>query len=175
MNKYSVDYPLTNYDISKILNNNCKIIEYSDLYDIESLKDIMIDKCIVILYRSSDDSAHWCCIFEHDNNDIEFFDPYGTIIDNEIEQIKHVNPSYAQQYYHGKRLIELILKGNYKDIIYNNYKMQELKSNINTCGRHVCCRLLFKDYSLDDYVNMLKMKSGKYLDKKVLQITNKLI
>ena len=53
--------------------------------------------------------------------------------------------------------------------------MQELKSNINTCGRHVCCRLLFKDYSLDDYVNMLKMKSGKYLDKKVLQITNKLI
>lgn len=186
MDKYSMDYALTGQDIYNIVNDgsemkgnpeSCGIIEYGDLYNVDRLEQLMIDDNLVILYRSSPKSAHWCCIFKNQEG-LNFFDPYGTVIDNEIDQIEHINPEYANDYYHGgkKRLIELILNGDYKDITYNNYKTQEMKNNINTCGRHVATRLLFKKYTLEEYVETLfKMSKEKYLDDIVLKITNKII
>lgn len=176
MNK-KIDYPLKGSDINKILKGNTNIIEYNTLYNINSLDEIFKNDSCVILYRSSPSLAHWCCIFKNKEG-LNFFDPYGTIIDNEIEEIKKINPSYINEYYNNgeKKLIELILKDRYEHIIYNEYKMQQLKSNINTCGRHVCCRLLYKNLSLEEYINELyKYNNDKYFDNIVLNITNKLI
>ena len=175
--KYSIDYPLKGRDIMKILNDRTNIIEYKNLYNIENLDDIFINNSCVILYRSSQDMAHWCCIFKNKEG-LNFFDPYGCIIDNEINEIEKDNPNFSNNYYNNgtKRLIELILKANYEYIIYNEYKLQQLKYNINTCGRHCCVRLLLQDLTLEEYVNkLLKLSNNKYLDEVVLKITNNLI
>ena len=177
MNKKNIDYPLKGRDILQILKGDTNIIEYGDLYNINSLNDIFKNESCVILYRSSPSLAHWCCVFKNKEG-LNFFDPYGVIIDNEIDEIEKMNPEYANQYYNNgkKRLIELILKDKYEHIIYNEYKMQQMKSNINTCGRHCCCRLLYKNLSLEDYVKELsKYSNDKYFDNIVLNITNKLI
>lgn len=169
----SIDYPLSGTDIQTILKNKCNVIEYSDLYNIDNLNDAFKNDCIVILYRSSPTSAHWCCVYRNKEG-ICFFDPYGLVIDSEIDEIKTENPYYANSYYPSKRLIQLILKGNYKHINYNNYKLQEMKSNVNTCGRHVATRLLFKDDTLEEYVKRLSGMKGSNFDEIVLNITNKL-
>jgi hypothetical protein len=176
-NKFSIDYPLRGSDILKILNNNTNIIEYKQLYNIEDLEDIFINGSCVILYRSAPNLAHWCCIFKNIYG-LEFFDPYGCIIDNEINEIEEMNPNYANNYYNNghKRLLELVLKTGYNELTYNNYKLQQMKHNINTCGRHCAVRLLFKNLNLEDYVDYLfKISKNKYLDEIVLKITNKLI
>jgi hypothetical protein len=175
MNKYSLEYPLKGEDIMTILDGKCGMLEYKDLYHIDNLNEVMKDDALVILYRSSPTSAHWCCVFKNKEG-IEFFDPYGLIIDDEIKP-EFMTQDFINSYYHEghKRLIELILKGNFSHINYNNYDLQQLKSNINTCGRHVACRLLFKKYSLEEYINILsQMNKGEYFDNIVLKITNKL-
>lgn len=177
MDKKSIDYALSNFDINKILDGKCHIIEYSDLYNLNNIYDVLgVYKCCVILYRSSNINAHWCCIFENKDGNIEFFDPYGIIIDNEIDK-NYIDNRFYNDYYHRgyHKLSELIINSNYKHIEYNNIKMQEMKSNINTCGRHVSTRLLFRDFSLEEYVNLLGGKNIKYFDNKVLDITNKYI
>lgn len=171
--KYSLDYALSGTDIKTILKDKCNVIEYADLYNINSLEEVMKNDCVVILYRSSPDSAHWCCVY-FNKEGICFFDPYGWIIDSEIDEIRSDNPYYGNMYYPNKQLIKLILKGNYKHINYNNYKLQEMKSNINTCGRHVACRLLYKTDTLEEYVDRLSGMKGSNFDEKVLNITNKL-
>jgi hypothetical protein len=176
-NKYDISYALNGNDIMRILNGNTNIIEYSDLYNVDRIEDVMVNDTVVILYRSSEDTAHWCCLFINQDNNPEFFDPYGLVIDSEIDRIKDMNPIYADNYYHNeKRLIELLLKGNYKQIEYNEHKLQQMKNTINDCGRHVAMRLLFKDYSLEDYVKLLTENlKGRTYDELIVDATNKLI
>ena len=177
MNKYDMNYSLSNNDINKILNNKCNIIEYAQLYNVNKLSSIMtLNRPLVILYRSSPKTAHWCCIFLHKDNNIEFHDSYGLICDQEINKIYNINEPFYESYYNNgyKKLSELILNGNYNEIIYNQYHLQKQKTNINTCGRHVCCRLLYKNLSLEEYIKIMKFKNNG-LDKQVLELTNKLI
>jgi hypothetical protein len=175
-NKKTLDYPLRGKDILKILNNKTNLIEYSTLYNINNLDDIFINGSCVILYRASPTNAHWCCVFLNKDG-LNFFDPYGVILDNEINEITKINPLYSNKYYNGgeKKLLKLFMNSKYNYLNYNEYKMQEMKQNINSCGRHVCCRLLFKDLSLDEYIKTLyKYTKNNYLDDIVLKITNKL-
>ena len=178
MNKYDIDYSLTNFDIYRILKNKCNIVEYSQLYNVKKLSDIMsYDLPLVILYRSSQQTAHWCCLFQHKNRSIEFHDSYGLIIDMEINKIHNINQPFYDSYYNNgyKKLSELIIKGNYNEIIYNQYHLQlNNKPNINTCGRHVCSRLIFKDLSLEEYIKIMNFKNHG-LDYQVLKLTNKFI
>jgi len=175
-NKYDISYALNGDDIMHILDGKTNIIEYAELYNVDRLEDVMVHDSVVILYRSSENTAHWCCLFINQDGNPEFFDPYGLVIDSEIDRIKDINPVYADNYYDKKRLIELLLKGNYKQIEYNEYKLQQMNNHINDCGRHVAMRLLFKDYSLEDYVKLLTENlKGRNYDELIVDATNKLI
>ena len=67
-------------------------------------------------------------------------------------------------------LCKLLLDSGYK-IVYNNYRLQEKKENVNSCGRHVVSRLIYRDVPIDEYVNMIK-NSGFTADQFVTKLTN---
>jgi hypothetical protein len=168
-----LEYPLRGRDIEKIVKKT-NIIEYKTLYNINQLDDLFINDSCVLLYRSSPDTAHWCCLLRNSHG-VEFFDPYGELIDSQIDQVESANPKYANNYYKGdKQLIKLLIDSPYNDLSYNEFRLQKEAPSINTCGRHVAVRLLYKHLSLEEYVShLLERYPGQSPDQIVLQITNK--
>ena len=144
---------LSSEQIKKAVNTN--LLTYNELINYNSLAKVLgAYKSCVILYTTSDNRGHWCLIFEQNPETIEFFDPYGSIIDS---QLKYISESYKQKSgFNHTYLIKLILKSKYKYIEYNSYKFQSKGNNINTCGRHVITRLKYRNLNLDDYFKMIK-------------------
>jgi hypothetical protein len=131
------------------------LISYSELKHITNIEQILGPyKACVILYESKDRYGHWCVLFEQKPDTIEFMDSYGYFIDSEL---KYISKNFLKKkgLFH-TYLINLLYSSHYKYIEYNNYPMQELKEGINTCGRHVITRLLYRNLKLDDYYQMIK-------------------
>ena len=128
-------------------------------------------KTCIILYNTSIKVGHWTCLFLRHNDILEFFDPYGIIIDNEIKGT-FMDPEWIKKYYKNgeKRLSQLIINSQYNKIEYNNYNIQSKNKGVNTCGRHVVCRLWNKHLSLDEYYNIIKLYNP---DELVVDLTNK--
>ena len=168
--QYSLAYPLSSNDIMKILDNNTNVIEYSTLYNINNIDDVLKNGSCVILYKTNINYGHWCCITTNKNK-ICFFDPYGYLIDSEIKEF--IDNDFGHGYYKGKKLVELLYNSKYKYIEYNDKPLQEMKTNINTCGRHCCTKIIFKNKSLESYIDMCNDKSMGYNpDNFVLKLTN---
>lgn len=134
---------------------NANLMTYREIKNKTSIDDVLgKNKACVILYETEDYKGHWCCIFEVKPELIEFFDPYGYFIDS---QLNHIPESYKQK--KGLThtfLMKLLYYSNYKNIEYNNYPLQQLEKDINTCGRHVIVRLLNRNMKLDDYFNKIR-------------------
>ena len=72
-------------------------------------------------------------------------------------------------------LLQKAYEDGYK-IIYNPHKLQSDKRNVNDCGRHVVCRLLFKDLSLENYIKYIKdrkMTPDEFVSKITFQFLGK--
>lgn len=146
---------LSGEEILKILDGKAKVVRYSEIYKYSNVFDLMgPHKAAVILYEWKPFYGHWTALFEQNTNTIEFFDPYGIVIDNEL---KHVPNNLKKQLHSDDRyLSKLIIKSPYKNIEYNNIKFQKLAEGINTCGRHVAIRLLFRSLSLDEFAEIFR-------------------
>jgi len=157
-----MDKALSNEEIIDYLKD-VKIVPYSDIKNYHSINDLLapFDK-VVILYRTNHNFGHWCSIFrDRGRNEIEFFDPYGIIIDDQLgyNDNKVFQREYGQNHYYLTRL----LADAKEDISYNHHKLQKFGPNINTCGRWCILRLLNTDLSLQDFKQLLdeeKKKTG---------------
>lgn len=166
--QYTADYPLSGNDIIKIVDTN--VIEYATLYNIDNIDDVLKNGSCVILYKTSDKFGHWCCITTNKNK-ICFFDPYGYLIDSEIKEF--INNDFGKNYYKGKKLVELLYKSKYKNVEYNDNRLQKMIKNNNTCGRHCCTKIMFKDLSLVNYIKMCNDKTmANNPDDFVISVTN---
>lgn len=160
---------LSDLDISQALDNQTKVIQYTDLADFNNIEQALnpYDN-IVILYPSEDGGpGHWTCVLytQDDNGEkiIEFFDPYGISVDKEFDYTKKLNyPNY---------LSYLLYKTPYK-ISYNDNKMQKFSNNINTCGRHVINRIRNNILSLKQYNRLYGNAKGVSSDKLVTILTS---
>lgn len=168
----SISKSLSGSEIIKALNGKANIIGYSEIKNTHSLKELLgPHKAVVILYEQKENYGHWTCLFEQSPNTIEFFDPYGLVIN---EQIKFA--SRTQQDKLGTRhpvLLYLLIKSPYKHIEFNSYPFQEFKQGVNTCGRHVLCRLWFRDLPLNKYVELFKNTNGFNADTMVTLLSKK--
>lgn len=146
------DYDLSDDDILRITDNRTKIFLYSDLENVNNIDEILNPYgCCVILYQLEQNVGHWICLIRHKNNTLEFFDPYGMYID---EELKYSN--YNLRRHRGvltPHLTALIDKSNYK-LLVNDNKLQKFKHHVNTCGRWVALRIRFKDVSLKRFVEL---------------------
>jgi hypothetical protein len=84
-----------------------------------------------------------------DHGNLEFFDSYGLTPDEELNFNKneYFRKSKNQDYPH----LSYLLDHSPYEISYNNYKFQQKRNDIRTCGRHVACRIIFRHMPLEDY------------------------
>jgi hypothetical protein len=154
--KKILSYSFSNFDIKKLLGQDCKIMEYNDLIDYNTIDDLLPgeNNYVVILIETSDNVGHWCCLLKYKNT-LEWFDSYALGVDEELSFIrKTMNKILGQD---KKQLTKLIDESPY-ECIYNNIPLQSHKSFISTCGRWVCSRVLQfkKGKNLKEYIEYLE-------------------
>lgn len=144
---------LSNHDILNLLSNKCNIILYPDLYKYNSINEILepYDSCI-ILYEAKPKYGHWCAINKINNNDIEFFNPYGGLVDNSLNYIPNSFRKKTNQLY--PYLTKLMYNSPY-NLFYNEFKFQKKGYDIKTCGRHCVIRTLLKKLDIYEYKELL--------------------
>lgn len=165
---------LSGEELLDLVDRKANLLTYPELTNYENLNECLkpYGACI-LLYLTRENYGHWCCIIKHKDKHIEFFDSYGLFPDDEFKFIpEHFRKVSDQVYPH---LTYLLYKANCP-IEYNNYRLQSKTDNVNkkiaTCGRHVGCRLMFRNMSLDDYSQMLLTKDGITPDMKVTLLTS---
>jgi len=161
-------------DILKLLNGKTRVIKYSELAKINNINELLFgyDSC-VILILSKQNYGHWVCITRRDNI-LEFFDSYGFFIDDDEyfkRTSKYCRKMFGQDYPHLTYLF-LTADPEYK-ITYNEIRFQKMSPYVSTCGRHVICRIIYKNMDLYDYYNFLKSIDND-LDKVVTLLTHKI-
>jgi len=165
--------PLGDDDIKKILGNDTLILTYPELEKYNNI-DMLLPynkSFVILLYLDSPNSGHWICINKI-NDTIEFFDPYGGSPDTQRKWIPDTTRKILGQ---GRPFLTDLLDSSDYKVNYNHIKYQGNGDDINTCGRHVCNRLLMlkDDLNLDDYFKLmkgLKIKTGLSYDDIVTQL-----
>lgn len=165
---------LSNFDINNLLEGKTKVLTYKSLPYFRNINQLLEPyKNFVLLYMSSNNFGHWCCIIKHHDR-IEFFDPYGgkNIPDKELDSINDKIKNITNQNY--PYLTKLLYDTGYP-IEYNNYEFQQHGRDINTCGRHCAVRIFFKNLLLDEYYELMRkisQKTNLSYDKIVTIMTN---
>lgn len=147
--------PFSGKDIYDICENKTKVIIYSELYNYNNIDDILdpYDN-VVILYEMKDGYGHWVCLIRHKKmNKIEFFDPYGLCID---DQLSYISKEYRKKSGQEFPILSLLLLNSPYKIVYNSKQLQKYSNDVSSCGRHVCIRIILKDIPLNEYSKLLR-------------------
>ena len=139
---------LSGDDITNALNGKVKVILYSSLSKYKTMEELLGKyKKVVLLYQSSSNFGHWCCLYEYCGT-ICFFDSYGIVPDDELNYMsKEMNKKLMQDC----RWLTHLLYESCKTVQYNEYPLQQLGPEVNTCGRWCIIRLKYTDISIDNF------------------------
>jgi hypothetical protein len=145
-------------DILIVCDYKTKIITYPQLYDYPNIDSVLSPyDCVVILYERKPSYGHWICMIKHPDNRIEFFDPYGMFIDDQLE---FITDEFRKESNQEKPILSKMLYDSPYKIVYNKSQIQKYSNDISSCGRHVAFRIVMRDQPLNRYVEMLK--NNKY-------------
>jgi len=157
----NVGRALSQDEIINYLDGKIRVIIYTDLGKYKSINELLYpyDGCI-ILYKTSNDFGHWTLLLRN-RWGIEFFDPYGVPIDDQIKFIIDNYREIKNQLY--PHLTALILNSGYKYIISNKVQLQKKSVSIQTCGRWCIFRYINR---FSDLRSFIKLFDGYELGKK---------
>jgi hypothetical protein len=151
--KKSEDIDLSGNDIMRITEGKTNMLSYDKLEEYNNIDEVLGPHgCVVILYQTKENTGHWVCLFKRDGNVLEFFDPYGLVLDQELPL-----STYNLQRHNGvltPHLTALIKQSSYK-VSNNIHKLQEFKHDVNTCGRWVSLRVKWRSKSLSEFIKLL--------------------
>ena len=157
---------LSNKDLLELVEGKANIVVYGDIFKYKTIDELLYPyDCCFLLYESKPKWGHWCVIFKRTPENIEFFDPYGTFIDDELDLIDENFRKKSNQTY---PYLTYLLYQNQYQIEYNQYKFQSKGKNIKTCGRWCVCRLWYRNLTLEQFKKLFK---NKYGDKNVTYLT----
>lgn len=161
-------YALSDGDIRKLLGSGIKITTYPDLQNVERIDDLFdeMNRAILFVPQQNEQQGHWCCLMKKGRT-IEFFDPYGEPPEAQKDTLD--NAHLAKMRMNEPLLAELLTDNPYK-IIFNKVQLQELKNDVNTCGRHCVARLLYHKYPIQKYRQIIQ-KSRLSPDEFVVKLT----
>ena len=147
-------------DILKITDNRCDVMVYTDLHKITDINQLFENKdAVVILYQAKENYGHFISLLKHSDHILEFFDPYGFDIDEELKFSEfNIREHEGQLVPHLKHLID---NSGYQ-LIVNKQKLQQFKKDVNTCGRWCAVRIKFLHLSLAQFINL--MTKNRYYD-----------
>lgn len=140
----SKSYSLSTNEVLDIVNSPCTVVMFesikameslSDLFPPQSFSDNMIGRCL-LNYLYEDNYGHWVGLCMKPGvgtkATIEYFDPYGTFIDDTIKDFpERVKLEHNSDYPY---LLKLLYQSG-DDVYYNHVQLQDRKVGINTCGR----------------------------------------
>jgi hypothetical protein len=150
---------LSDKDCMKLVQGRARMVTYPELYKYKSLDELLgKEQAIFLLFELKPSYGHWCAVFKQDEDTIEFFDSYGTYLDNELKWIDVDYRKKSHQMY--PYLTALFVKSPYKNLTYNEHKFQKHDNNIRTCGRWAALRLVFRDLPLDMFAKLFKGKNS---------------
>jgi hypothetical protein len=152
-----MDYSLSDSDMRKWLPY-ANIMTYTQLAEAFaaglSIYDLMgPGKTLVLLYLTKANHGHWTCVFERHNGGIECFDSFGFIPD---DQLTFVPKDFKKESMQNHTYLLRMLAATGRPIHYNKDPLQAMSHKINTCGRHVICRIALRKMHIDDYVEIFK-------------------
>lgn len=124
----------------------CRWILYDQLKQYKNIQDLMSLGAVVILLQIERPHApkvgHFILLLDHGNH-YEHFDSYGLTMDEEIQ---------ITQEHHLTKIFQM----SRKKIVDNTTRLQQIREDINTCGRWVVARYLLKGLELDDFLKLIK-------------------
>lgn len=148
-------FDLSGADILRITDNQTNILPYEELENVSNLQEILQPHgAVVILYQTAEKFGHWVCLLDKGNKNLEFYDPYGFDVDEEL----NIDNEFHLRQHQGlivPHLSALIHKGRYK-VEYNKERLQKILKDVNTCGRYCALRIRFRDISMKKFNGLLK-------------------
>lgn len=169
--KEQMKRPFGESDIKILLNGKIKILTYNSLESFDTIEQLLHPfGRVVLLYEWKKNFGHWVCVFYAPNHRIEFFDPYGYKPDGEKSFIP---PKLWRMGYLSQLLYDASNRGWI--IEYNQYKFQKKGNDISTCGRWVVLRLLFQNYTLEEFHKIFQNLGDVHSDDLVTFLTEILL
>ena len=145
-----ISRPLSSEQIIKYIPG-INIVIYPDLIKYNSIDELLgkIGACI-LLYMTNKNFGHWTLLFKRDRDNLEFFDSYGTLIDDEIKKLNYESGVQLNDFH---ALSIMILSSPYKNLICSRTQLQCWNPMVQTCGRWCVVRYLMKDMDIDDFIS----------------------
>lgn len=162
------EYALSDDDIKRLLGGNIKITSYPDLEHIHHLNELFDNRGRAILFvpQTSQTNGHWTALIKN-GREIEFFDPYG---EEPEKQKSNLSEDKLEALHMNEPLLANLLDNSGCKIYFNKVQLQKLSNDVNTCGRHCVCRLLYYKLPVEKYRQIIK-KSGDTPDNYVVKMT----
>lgn len=171
---------LSTADIFDIAKMTCNVLKYPDLKYMNDLNDLFEESSsdyrllrpqydfdyntCILLYMSRPNFGHWCSITRKVDSDsgtdmrIDFLDPYGTIID---DQLDHINQNFRDESDQNKAYLCKLLSNFNGDVHYNSTQLQKLDGKSSTCGRYAALFLKYNQIPVERFAELLKKASKK--------------
>jgi len=145
--------PMSDSQIHAVLGRDTRVIPYRETANYRSIDDLLGPAGqVILLYELKDKRGHWVAVFKHGRR-VSVFDPLGIPIEKEK---RYINPLYLAQSGQDEHYLGKLLLACPYTIEWNNHKLQRNAPGVNTCGKHCCVRLCYKDMDADAYAAMLK-------------------
>ena len=149
---------LSDEEIYKYFDNKINIVKFSDIKKMKSLKELLgpYKKC-VILFEFKKDYGHWCSLIEckpkNNKKFILFTDPYGLIPENELN---YVPKSFEHLSDQERGSLLNFLYNQPIPVHYSQFRLQQLKYSVNTCGRYAILRCSYPTIDENDFDKLLR-------------------
>lgn len=149
---------LSDSDIMEFFDNKIKIYKYSELENIHSIGELLDEflLCIILFEITDVNIGHWTllqqCYDEKRNLPyILFFDSYGYTPENELS-VSRVNKLTGQE----RGYLMKLLYNQPQEVHYNNFRLQKIKKNYNTCGKWCCVKGLYPFLDENEFASLLR-------------------
>jgi hypothetical protein len=161
---------LSSQNLKDMFDGKINIYTYDELSKYHTIDELLAPygRCIILYFWQTEPSTygHWTACFKLSNGDIEFYDPFSSIPDENLKEIpKSFRQKNGQDYPY---LTKLLYECPYK-IHYNDFTTQNEKSSV--CGRYCALRVANADLDIDTF-NKLWTKNTNNNDKLVLRLTS---
>lgn len=141
-------------ELLELVEGKANFITYPQLAKYSHIDELLKNNdALIILYLTKPNYGHYTCLFRRcdDPSTLEFFDPLGIPMDDELEWIpKDFRRKSNQDYPY---LTKLVYESGY-NLIYNKYPLQKMMTNNNVCGRFVGLRIILKYLTIDQFVDL---------------------
>ena len=138
-------------DLFAITNGKMSFHTFTDLEKFDTLDAALGEHgAMIILYRATKNYGHYVAMFKVGNDAIEFFDPVGIPLNEELIPFE-----FAKEHSRYDFLQSLVSDSGYR-LIENHVQLQENNKDINTCGRHAALRIVWRFMSLKRYQGLFR-------------------